>query len=321
MLEDPNAPGAESPEADDPIAVTGRPNPPADDDPDQPVHILPAGEPRLPDPAGASPDDGEVSIMPLVDPVSSQADAGHSGQRLIGSPGADEMTGGPGIDTADYSDALGGVIIRLNHGAGYRNDADGDRFTSVETLVLTAFNDRVTGSEDKNHIDGGAGDDTLNGFDGDDAVEGGTGADTVRGAAGDDQLDGGAGDDLVSGGNGADTVRGGDSRDELFGGNGRDILDGGGGTDTLDGGAGDDRLTGGADADIFRFPRGNDTITDFEDGIDLIDAMPQAYASAATLPYDITQRGDDTVISDGADNSLTLLGVDADSITVVDFVF
>ena len=71
-------------------------------------------------------------------------------------------------------------------------------------------------------------------------------------------------DNLVEGFGGNDLLRG-------FGGN--DMLRGFGGNDRLDGGADDDRLTGGAGNDRFLFPddeEGDDTITDFEAGSDVL---------------------------------------------------
>ena len=59
----------------------------------------------------------------------------------------------------------------------------------------------------------------------------------------------------------------------LDGGMGKDTLMGGGGADMLIGGMGDDKLTGGGGADKFVFGMGDgeDTVTDFTDGVDMID--------------------------------------------------
>jgi Ca2+-binding RTX toxin-like protein len=65
-------------------------------------------------------------------------------------------------------------------------DATGDSFMSIENVLGSAFNDRITGDAGANRLDGGAGADALNG------------------AAGNDSLIGGLGNDMLTGGLGAD---------------------------------------------------------------------------------------------------------------------
>jgi Ca2+-binding RTX toxin-like protein len=92
----------------------------------------------------------------------------------------------------------------------------------------------------------------------------------IAGGSDDEVLDGRGGDDLLFGNGGNDT---------LIGGEGNDRLDGGAGRDTLIGGPGDDWLTGGHGRDTFVFaPQaldnpnpGNDVVTDFHAGRDVID--------------------------------------------------
>ena len=88
---------------------------------------------------------------------------------------------------------------------------------------------------------GTAGDDVLRGTDGPDVVMGLGGADRLLGAQAGDVLCGGAGDDRLSGDNGADRLLGGFGDDVLSGGNGDDRLVGGPGSDVLlqGGGRGD----------------------------------------------------------------------------------
>ena len=85
-------------------------------------------------------------------------------------------------------------------------------------------------------------------------------------------ITGGAKKNTLYGGEGDDELTGGEGKDELYGGEGNDELNGGDGKDKLWGGEGDDILTGGADKDTFIYTigEGNDTITDFGDGKDLI---------------------------------------------------
>ena len=72
-------------------------------------------------------------------------------------------------------------------------------------------------------------------------VYGTDGNDTIVAAVNDkDLIDGGAGNDAISGNNGNDILSGGIGNDTLYGGVGDDILNGGIGNDTLRGGAGND---------------------------------------------------------------------------------
>ncbi|AZR81739.1 Calx-beta domain-containing protein [Thiomicrospira sp. S5] len=71
-----------------------------------------------------------------------------------------------------------------------------------------------------------------------------------------------------------ETLVGGDGNDVIYGLGGADFLFGGEGDDVLVGGTGSDELTGGAGADTFRIAQDEDsmdTITDFEDGVDVLD--------------------------------------------------
>ena len=161
------------------------------------------------------------------------------------------------------------------------------RDTVIENFVGGSGNDRVTGNDAANVLDGRAGNDTLGGGAGDDTLAGGAGDDRLAGGAGADAMDGGAGRDLLSyaasdagvsvslaGGTGsgghaagdtfenvegvigslhADTLTGGAGNDWLAGQGGDDVLDGGPGNDNLVGGAGADRMNGGAGHDRLRY--------------------------------------------------------------------
>ena len=76
----------------------------------------------------------------------------------------------------------------------------------------------------------------------------------------------------VHAGDGKDTLAGGAGKDTLSGGKGADTLAGGKGDDSLNGGAGNDSLWGGDGSDIFLYKNGegNDTISDYESGVDTI---------------------------------------------------
>ena len=247
---------------------------------------------------------------------------------LDGGEGADSLNGGQGIDTVDYSgsDTIG-VIIDLNTNTALRGDADGDTLISIENLIGTGFGDSFAGNSDDNIFFGLDGIDRLVGGAGDDRLDGGTGDDIVRGNDGDDTVFGGDGDDIVFGGFGEDNINGGTGIDTLLGGTGNDIIDGRGGFDTLNGGTGDDVLTGGFNADTFIFEDGfgNDTITDFAstsnaERIDL-SAVSEFIDFADLTANHLTQSGADTIIDDGAGNTITLTGVNLTDLDAIDFVF
>lgn len=94
----------------------------------------------------------------------------------------DEINGGPGIDTADFSknhpDALG--ITRSTTAAPL----------SAENLIGTSGADILTGDGSANFIDGGNGNDRIRGGGANDLILGGGGADNVLGEDGDDQIGG-----------------------------------------------------------------------------------------------------------------------------------
>ena len=94
----------------------------------------------------------------------------------------------------------------------------------------------------------------------------------MRGNSGDDTLIGSFGNDTLRGDQGDDSLNGGSGTDLLIGGVGNDTLSGSSGNDVINGGAGNDLLFGGSDLDRFVFTGafGNDTITDFQEGFDLL---------------------------------------------------
>ncbi|MDY7003372.1 MAG: spondin domain-containing protein [Cyanobacteriota bacterium] len=167
-------------------------------------------------------------------------------ERIGGGAPGNILEARPDADFTTVDDGAGNEIARISV---LQNTAD----TSGENLL--------NGSDTGDHLSGLGGDDTLNG----------------RG--GRDWLVGGRGSDLLIGGDDDDILAGRIGFDHLLGGEGDDILNGGQGRDRLNGGAGDDTLTGGASIDRFIFNTndafttddvGVDTITDFNQGQDLI---------------------------------------------------
>lgn len=189
---------------------------------------------------------------------------------LFGGAGADLLGGGSGGDLLKGGDGrdilLGGAGDDALHGGDGR-----------DTLHGRAGSDRLFG---------GAGGDMLTGSGGADHLRGGAGHDRLSGQGGEDQLHGGAGNDVIFGGRGDDRLFGHAGGDQLRGGMGRDLLQGGGGDDVLTGGH--DGPSGDGAADHFVFlPRaagggGQDRITDFEDGRDLLDLTGFGFADFDT---------------------------------------
>lgn len=102
----------------------------------------------------------------------------------------------------------------------------------------------------------------------------------------------------------------------LCGGKGNDIVNGGAGADLIYGDFGDDILIGGVGGDNFHFRSndGNNIITDFEDGIDVIGLGDGLSFQQLT----ISQIGNDTRIS-ANQLSITLQGVEESAINIEDF--
>ena len=143
--------------------------------------------------------------------------------------------------------------------------------------------------------------DEIYGSGGADGLAGYKGADFIDGRGGDDILLGGRGRDIITGSRGSDHISGGAGADELLGKVGDDTILGGRGNDFIRGGRGDDDLTGGAGSDTFFFRNGsgNDTITDFELGVDKI-SFGKGASSMNDL--DFFQLGKNVVVVYGADS-------------------
>ena len=119
------------------------------------------------------------------------------------------------------------------------------------------------------------------------------------------------------------TVQGSALDDRLMGSDLPETLQGGGGDDALHDGAGNDLLSGGTGADVFVFDRDGsaDRVSDFQDGVDLLDLSDWGRIyTASALTIAITGSG--AVVSYG-DESLTITrsGGAALQLTDADFVF
>ncbi|MEM9685197.1 MAG: calcium-binding protein, partial [Pseudomonadota bacterium] len=265
---------------------------------------------------------------------------------LAGGAGADTLDGGAGTDWAHYDTSDAAVVINLDDGAPESGGhAEGDTLTGIERILGSAFGDTITGDGGSNTILGAGGADILDGGLGNDILSGGAGADMIDGGGGRDwafydtsssgvvvdlsdglaESGGDAQGDTLSdieavlGSAHDDTLIGNSASNYLGGGSGNDTLSGGAGRDILRGDAGDDTMTGGDGGDTFFFATsgGDDTITDFEDGIDVI-RMDSSIASFSDLV--ISDQGADTLVS-FAGSTITLEGLDHTSLTSDDFAF
>lgn len=133
-------------------------------------------------------------------------------------------------------------------------------------------NDFLDGQGGADHLYGGDGQDALYGGDiedfldggrGDDLVYGGTssgGIDVVIGGMGNDSLYGEAGVDEMYGGQGDDFIDAGSEADVVSGDEGNDVIYGGEGADVLEGNLGDDILSGGSGIDVVTGLEGDDIL-------------------------------------------------------------
>ncbi len=200
---------------------------------------------------------------------------------LSGGLGDDLLDGGLNSDTVDYSSALeavpgdsNGVVVNLGLVSAQVVGADQgtDTLVDIENLMGSDYKDTITGSDQRNRIATGAGDDTLINSSENDIYDGGTGVDTLDFHTGtefknvevdlslstaqieQDGLNGrdtiiGNSIEIIQGSALNDTLSGDTNANTFFGNEGIDILSGAAGNDALDGGSGDDNLFGGANDD------------------------------------------------------------------------
>ena len=276
--------------------------------------------------------------------------AGGDGADLInGGAGDDFLDGGSGGDNRDrlaffFAQETTGVVVDMVAGTS-TGSAGNDTFVNFEQVAGSNFADIITGDSGDNFLFGLGGGDTLLGGEGNDGFEAGDGDDTVMGEAGNDFIDGGLGDDTLNGGAGVDTVSfsspaggvsvdlaagtaiGGTGSDTLLGienVNGtsfNDAIVGDGGANRLWGRRGDDEMTGGAGPDTFIFIAGEDvdTITDFEDGTDIIDLFGFPVNDVSQLA--ISQNGLNAEIDFGSGDRLILENFTAALLDNSDFDF
>jgi len=136
-----------------------------------------------------------------------------------------------------------------------------------------------------------------------------------------DVLSGDNGSNVLSGGDGADTLLGMGGADTLLGGAGADSISGHGGNDIINGGAGNDRLSGGQggwDKFVFDAGWGQDTIVDYEDGVDRLDLHGTGLSFS---DLHISQVGQNAVVTTLAGDAIIFEHTLATALTVSDFTF
>jgi Ca2+-binding RTX toxin-like protein len=263
------------------LQVPEEPQPPTDPvDPEQPTPVTPTTPTTASDPIPAAPAQPEA-------PANLVLKGNSRSETLRGGEGDDRVDGGRGHD-------------KLYGGSG---------------------DDKLNGGDGNDRLDSGIGNDRLDGGRGNDKLYGGSGNDKLSGASGNDRLEGGHGNDQLDGGSGSDHLFGGAGNDRLSGGSGNDRLSGGAGNDVLKGGSGNDRLSGGSGEDTFVFQKngGSDTVTDFRDGHDRIDARGLSGVDSLS-DLNVVQVEHDVMLAHGTD-ILVLKGVTVSDLDNSDFIF
>lgn len=208
---------------------------------------------------------------------------------LVGGKGDDLLHGGDlglgvgtadGIDTADYSQSIAGIVADL----GTATVADGlggfDKLVSIEKIIGTTLDDRFLGGEGEWTIDGGGGTDTIDysNIEGEvqrspdgssvilpsGAIQYLQNIENILGTSSNDKFDGSSSANVIIAGAGNDTVFGKGGMDVLIGGAGDDRLygDDDGEMDILDGGAGADEFYVSAGDIVLNFNPGDKVYLD-----------------------------------------------------------
>lgn len=217
---------------------------------------------------------------------------GDGNDTIYGFEGSDTVLGGAGSDLINTRTSPG--TGTPDQGLTYPDDPS----TTVNETLIYSYPADVAGApngaggtfggpdDDRDSVEGGAGNDTILTGDDDDTIYGGSGADVIDAGFDDDTVDGGLGADSIQGSEGNDTIDGGGDDDIIYGGVSPsdpnyataqlyDLEDAGSNTpadpnvgnnaDLLRGGAGDDQIFGQDDADTLLGGTGQDTL---DGGID-----------------------------------------------------
>jgi serralysin len=202
---------------------------------------------------------------------------------------AEPFFGAAGSNTVSYANApavFGGTGVAVSLVAPAKNTgfAAGDTYNSIENLIGSSFNDKLTGDNGNNILEGGAGADVLAGGYGSDTV---SYAGSTTGVVADltsirNNTGHAAGDTYVN----IENLAGSSLNDALTGNKFANAIQGGAGDDTLCGSKGLDTLFGQLGNDVFRFMTakdGVDTIGDFAAGQDAIGIAKSGFKINASV--------------------------------------
>ena len=250
---------------------------------------------------------------------------GEDGDDVItGGAGSDSILGGDGDDSITSSDPANDLLVDK----GYPGLFPGEEGTPAaenerDFVDGGAGNDTISTGDDRDTIVGGTGDDVIDGGIDDDEITGDDGADRIVGGEGNDEIDGGDGDDTIYAGNDPDLgldalnieddgsnpfgpdLRPDNGRDTVFGGEGNDLIFGADDDDELFGEEGDDTILGEIDGDLIDGGEGNDVLGGGQ-GDDTI-------AGGDGIDIIVGGTGDDD-LDGGADTDLILGGEGEDVI-------
>jgi Ca2+-binding RTX toxin-like protein len=221
-------------------------------------------------------------------------------------PGAEiGIYSGPGGGTAGN----GGFITKSNTDLGivnqlYMRDFRPDLGANDDGTPNQGFNahEVLSGTDYRDFILAGNGDDTIYGDKGNDVLDGGGGADHVYGGDGQDVIYGGDIEDFLDGGRGDDIVYAGTSAgalDVVIGGDGNDKLYGEAGIDEIYGGSGDDYIDAGGDTDLAFGDGGNDEMYGGDGPDELRGGLGDDVLSGGSGPDMLKGEGGDDIIFGG----------------------
>ncbi len=237
--------------------------------------------------------------------------------------GNDTAFGGDGDDFIDVSKRTTGTPPAPDQGYPDVYPADTDPNDDKDWVNGGAGNDTIITGDDDDTIFGGAGNDKIYAGWDDDSVEGGAGNDTIIGDEGNDTIHGGAGNDLIYGGipgtdafdlpDDVDLVDD-NNNDLIYAGAGNDTVYGNDDDDTIHGGSGNDYLDGGVDEDEIYGDEGEDTIKGGAGADTLYGGLNSDLFLGGTTD-DVVTGGEDPDDSDW--DVLDLTGSDVDRIEYV----
>ncbi|MBL8653499.1 MAG: heme peroxidase, partial [Alphaproteobacteria bacterium] len=183
-------------------------------------------------------------------------------------------------------------------------DTDYIRYNGAAHIVLG-------GTDNRDILIGGGGDDTVWGDGGNDRIEGGNGADILNGGDGDDIITDNAFDDNIKGGDGNDVIHSGEGIDLVIGGRGNDFINlGAGEGDEAFAGLGNDFLTGDGTLTGLVGGFGDDWIESAFGIAGLTGDNADVDGSALNFAGEDANGGHDVLIGGGAPNDFDSFGGD-----------